>query len=204
VSRRRRRLLAGLGLAVLVTAAAVSPWLVRNTVQVGAPVLTADVGERLDAAIPSKEGVPVPDGASEAGEDLCYLVHALKQIGLNPGRYVTYGAERVGRLWSPALPEGLEDGPLNEAAGYTSLLPVGLLAVVGLVLWRRRGEAWWLLLAPVALTACHFVLVGGWAGERAAVAPALAVLAGAGLATLVGRRAPPGKRDEEKVTASEG
>jgi len=201
VSRRRRRLLVGWALGAAVLGAALVPWLVRNAEQVGAPVLSTNVGRRLWAgtglrpgeaglrpgeAGPGAEAPPLPEGLDEVGEGVFYLESAAKRIASAPGRWLGLALGRVGRLWSPALPEGLEDGPLGPAAGYTSLLPTGLLAVAGVWLLRRRGEVWWLLLVPAAATLAHLVLAG-WAGDRAAVMPPLAALGGAGLAALLGR-----------------
>jgi len=186
VSRRRGRLLAGWAIAAAVMLAALAPWLVRNAMRVGAPVLVTTVGWQL-VETPRPAGDANPAGTEPAGPEATPPTPDIGRLVSDPAGWLAGGAERVTRLWSPGMPEGLENGPLNVAAGYTSLLPAALLAVLGL--WRlcRRGEVWWLLLVPVALTGIHGVL-GGWAGERAAVLPTLAVLGGAGLAALLGRR----------------
>jgi len=216
VSRRRRRLLAGWAVGAAVLSAALAPWLVRNADRLGVPVLATDVGRRLwtgtglrpgaaglrpGEAGPGADSPRPPEGLDEVGEGVFYLEQGVERIASAPGRWLRRGLGRVGRLWSPALPEGLEDGPLGPAAGYTSLLPTGLLAVVGVWLLRRRGEAWWLLLVPVAATVTHFVLAG-WAVDRAAVMPTLAVLAGAGLATLLGRPQAGQERVQESPLSS--
>ena len=200
VSRRRRRLLAGWAVGAAVLAAALAPWLARNAERVGVPVLSTDVGRRLWTGTgPGADAPAPPEGLDEVGEGVFYLEQGAGRIASAPGRWLRRGIGRVGRLWSPALPDGLEDGPLGPAAGYTSLLPAGLLAVVGVWLLRRRGETWWLLLVPVAATVTH-VALAGWVGDRAAVMPPLAVLAGAGLATLLGRP----KADDETPPPQEG
>jgi MYXO-CTERM domain-containing protein len=167
---------------------------VRNADRVGVPVLSTDVGRRLwtgtepdsaDAGAQTEAPAP-PEGLDEAGEGVFYLKGAAGRIASAPGRWLGLAARRVGRLWSPAPPEGLEDGPLGPASGYTSLLPTALLALLGVGLLRRRSETWWLLLVPVTATLVHLALAG-WAGDRAAVMPPLAALGGAGLAALLGR-----------------
>ncbi len=193
VSRRRRRLLAGWAIGAAVLATALVPWLVRNADRVGAPVLVTNVGRRLYAGAEprpdegSAEATPAvpPAGLDEAGEGVGYLESGWGRIASAPGRWLGLAAGRVGRLWSPAPPQGLEDGPLGPAAGYTSLLPTAVLALAGLGLLRRRGETWWLLLVPLAATLTH-LLLAGWAGDRAAVMAPLAALGGAGLAALLG------------------
>jgi len=194
-SRRRRRLLAGWTVGAAVLAAALAPWLARNADRLGVPVLSTDVCRRLWTGTapgpgdtgPEADAPGPPEGLDEVGEGVFYLESAAERMASAPGRWLSRAFRRVGRLWSPILPEGLEDGPLGPAAGYTSLLPTALLAVAGLALLRRRGEVWWLLLGGAAATVAHFVLAG-WAGDRAAVMPPLAALGGAGLAALLGHR----------------
>jgi hypothetical protein len=193
VSGRRRRLLVGWALAAAVLAAAMTPWLVRNADRVGVPVLSTDVGRRLYAGTApraddggAEAAAPAPpEGLDEVGEGVFYLESAWGRMASAPGRWLGRAAGRVGRLWSPAPPEGLEEGPIGPAAGYTGLLPAAVLAVAGVWLRRRRGETWWLLLVPLAVTLAH-LLLPGWAGDRAAVMPALAAVGGAGLAALLG------------------
>ncbi len=187
VSRGRRRLLGGWAVAVAVTLVALGPWLVRNAVRLGAPVLVTRTGRALYATTgPGQEAAVPPEGLDEVGRDVFYLREAAGRMAEAPGRWFLGAARRAGRLWSPGLPPGLEDGPLNPVAGYATLLPVAGLALVGLWLLRRRAEAWWLMLGPVAVTAAQ-ALAGGWPGARTAVAAALAALAGAGLVRLLGR-----------------
>jgi hypothetical protein len=70
-------------------------------------------------------------------------------------------------------------------AGYTSLLPAGALALVGIFTFRRRAAALvWLLAAPVYVTLAGAVL-GGGVEDRLPVVPVLAVLGGAGMAALI-------------------
>lgn len=161
-ARDRKRLVAAWAVATAVVVVALAPWLVRNAVRVGSPVLVTDIGGRLNAA--------AAPGA-EPADPLGYLAGAVV---------------RAGRLWSPALPPGLEDGPLHPAAGYTSLVPAALLALVGLWVLRGRAEAWWLLGPAVVATLWH-AAVGGWPGDRAAVLAPLAALAGAGLVAMLGK-----------------
>jgi hypothetical protein len=58
------------------------------------------------------------------------------------------------------------------------------------MLRRQRATVVWLFLAPLWLTCVHAVLASP-PPERFEVMPALAVLGGAGLMALVGRRWPP-------------
>jgi len=161
-SQHRRRLVTAWGLATAIVVVALAPWLVRNAGQGDEPAPVTDVGAGVIAA---------KEGKQEPGE---------------PARPEAGAVRRAGRVWSPALPPGIENGPLHPAAGYTSLLPVVLLAVVGLWALRRQAEAWWLLVPAVAITFWQ-AAVGGWPGERAAVVAPLAALAGAGLVALLGK-----------------
>ncbi len=190
VSKQRKRLLAGWAIAVAVLVVALAPWLVRNAVQAGAPVLTTDVGLRLyEGTGPTgKDAEPPvpPEGVDEAGRCMFYLKHAAGRIAGAPASWLRRAALRAVRLWTPGTITGADAVALPAAAGYTSLLPTAALALTGLWVLRRRGVALWLFLAPVYATLVHCALTGP-ASDRLAVMPSLAVLGGVGLVTLLGR-----------------
>ena len=89
------------------------------------------------------------------------------------------------RLWAPASVMGENSTALPAVAGYTSMVPVILLALAGVWGLRRRLSAVaWLLALAVALTLAALVMpVPPYA--RLAVIPLLAALGGVGLATLL-------------------
>ncbi|MCX5655669.1 MAG: hypothetical protein NTY65_13605 [Planctomycetota bacterium] len=203
----RKRYLAGwaVGLAVLV--AALSPWVVRNAVTVGAPVLATDAGHRLFAGTQMKCtcGFPVEremardaQGLDEVGADLLYLKEGLGQIADDPACWMKCVASRAAGIWSPwpaREPSGL---PLPPVAGYTSLLPAGALALVGAWTLRQRAAVLvWLLAAPVYVTIAGAVLAGG-VEDRLPVAPVLAILGGAGLAAIITRPSDEQRRSAER------
>ena len=189
-SKQRRRLLTGWAVAVATLGVALTPWLIRNAVEVGAPVLTTDTGLRLyEGTIPAGDRPDVaapPQGVDEVGRCVFYLRHATAAIAEAPASWLGRAPHRVGRLWAPGSITGADGGPLHPAAGYTSLLPTAALALVGLAVYRRRGVTLWLLLAPVYVTLVHGILPGP-ASDRLAVMPSLAVLGGIGVVTLLGR-----------------
>jgi len=189
-AKQRKRLLTGWAVAVAALVVALAPWLIRNAVEVGAPVLTTDAGLRLyEGTIPTgdRPEVPAPpEGVDEVGRCVFYLRHAAGRIAEVPASWLGRAPHRVGRLWAPGSITGADGGPLHPAAGYTSLLPTAALALVGLAVFRRRRVTLWLLLAPVYVTLVHVVLPGP-ASDRLAVMPSLAVLGGVGVATLLGR-----------------
>jgi len=168
VSRHRKRLVAAWAVATAVVVVALAPWLVRHPVQGGAVGRETHRAEYL-------AGLAGAGAAQEGGAEPA-----------EPTGIVAGAVGRAGRLWSPALAPGLEDGPLHPAAGYTSLVPAALLAVAGLWALRGRAEAWWLLGPAAAATLWH-AAVGGWPGDRAAVLAPLAALAGAGLVAMLGK-----------------
>ena len=192
-SKQRKRLLAGWAVAVVVLVVALAPWLARNAVQAGAPVLTTDIGLRLyegtgRAGGPCEVAVP-PEGVDEAGRCVFYLRRAAGRIAGAPASWLRRAALRVVRLWTPGAVTGVGDRLLHPMAGYTSLLPTAALALLGLWVLRRRAVALWLFLAPIYVTLVHCVLTGP-AGDRLTVMPSLAVLGGVGLVALLGRAEP--------------
>lgn len=193
VAKDRRRLLAGWGIMAVVVVAALAPWLVRNALCVGGPVLTTGGGHALYQGTAPEDGAPLPpEGLDELGRDVFYLKEAAGRIADAPGAWVRLAAGRIGRLWSPQ-PMWEGDVPLPPLAGYTSLLPTGLLALGGvLALGRRPGAVVWLLLAAIGVTLVHLAAAGP-AHERLAAMPPLAVLGGAAVAALLGRRGVPEK-----------
>jgi len=196
MSRQRKRLLAGWAVAVAVLAVALAPWLVRNAVRVGAPVLTTGAGLRLYEGTGRNGDVPPPpEGVDETGRCVFYLGQAAGRIAAAPGSWLGAGVRRVGRLWAPGTIGQAGAGRVHRAAGYTSLLPTALLALVGLVVFRRRRVAVWLLVGAVCVTLVHGILPGP-SGDRLAVMPGLAVLGGVGIATVLGRG--------EKATSNPG
>ncbi len=193
VMKDRRRLLAGWGVMAAVVAAALAPWLVRNALCVGGPVLTTGGGHALYQGTAPEDGAPPPpppEGLDELGRDMFYLKQAAGRIADAPGAWVRLAAGRIGRLWSPA-PMWEGDVPLPPLAGYTSLLPTGLLALGGVLALARRAQAVvWLLMAAIGVTLVHLAAAGP-AHERLASMPTLAVLGGAAVAALLGRRGIP-------------
>ena len=67
------------------------------------------------------------------------------------------------------------------------LLAVWVLAVVGAVQLRRRGEPFWPFLMPVALVTLLSILGHGDPRYRHAADVSLVILAGVGLAGMKGR-----------------
>lgn len=207
----RKRYLAGWAVGLAVLAVALAPWLVRNVLVLDRPVLTTDLGPRLYAgAAPPAEApkgveqgrdgevaeLTPPPGLDETGQDLFYLRAATQRIAADPAGWLKGVAARAAEIWSPwpaREPGGL---PLPPVAGYTSLLPAGALALVGIWTFRRRAAVLvWLLAAPVYVTVAGALLAGG-VEERLPLAPVLAVLGGAGLAAMITR---PGE-SETKAT----
>jgi len=66
-SRRRRRHLAAWAVGALVLACALAPWLIRNAVVLGRPVLTTDLGARLHAGAAAERAATVDATAGAGG-----------------------------------------------------------------------------------------------------------------------------------------
>ena len=209
----RKRYLAGWAVGMAVLAVALAPWLVRNMLVLDRPVLTTDLGARLYAgAEPAAEApkgtgqgrdgeaaqLTAPAGLDETGQDLFYLRAAAQRIAGDPAGWLKRVAARAAEMWSPWPARESSDLPLPPVAGYTSLLPAGALALVGIWTLRRRAAVLvWLLAAPVYVTIAGAVL-GSGVEERLPLAPVLAVLGGAGLAALITRPTDEQRRSAER------
>jgi hypothetical protein len=204
----RRRYLAGWAVGLAVLAVALAPWVVRNAILLGRPVLTTSLGACLYEGAcdikPPRDGVlkdvcvDEADWQEEAARNDLYLAAAGKMITGDRLGWLGRVAHRAAEIWSPwpaREPDGL---PLPPVAGYTSLLPAGALALVGVWTLRRRPAVLvWLLAMPVYVTIAGAVLAGG-VEDRLPVAAVLAVLGGAGLAAMITR---PGAEEESKASA---
>ena len=106
-SKQRKRLLAGWAVAVVVLVVALAPWLARNAVQAGAPVLTTDIGLRLYEGT-GRAGGPCESPCRRKGltrpAGVCSILGA--PPGASPGRrprgsgeppFASYGCGRPGR-----------------------------------------------------------------------------------------------------------
>ena len=110
---------------------------------------------------------------------------AFDAIRERPGRAVALAVKKAGRTWSP-VPLSQQGQPLYVVAGLVHAVPLFGLALAGLLsgAMSRAGKA--LLLLPAGyLTLVHMASVGS-VRYRLPADPALAVLAGAGVATLLG------------------
>jgi hypothetical protein len=198
-SPRRKRLLTGWAVGAAVMLAALTPWMVRNAMCLGSPVLTTDLGLRLYAGTQGDGDCGKPDsryspdtvsrqakGLGEVGRDGLYLESAAGRIAEDPAGWLGRAGRRAGGMWCPA---SAENAWLRlPAAGYTSLVPALVLSLAGVwVMRRRRGALVWLLLGPAYVTVVGALLCSG-AMDRIAAMPSLAVLGGVGLAAILQRQ----------------
>ena len=110
---------------------------------------------------------------------------AVEAIRFDPIRAGWLAVKKVGRTWSP-VPLSELDSPAKVAAGALFALPLFALAAIGLVAGRLPGSAKLLLVTPaIVLTLAHAATVGSLR-YRLPSDPALAVLAAAGAAALLG------------------
>ena len=197
VAKDRRRLLAGWAVGAAVLVVALAPWMARNASEIGVPVLTTDFGAALyegtlppvtdpAAEPPPDPRIPEAEVLGEAQRDLFYLGQAVRRVGQSPLNWLCRAIGRAGETWGPEaiLPGFL---PMSAVAGWTSLLPTAILALVGVWVMRDRRPAMvWLLVPVIWVTLAHAMPVAP-AWERLAVMPVLAVLGGVGLAKVLAR-----------------
>jgi 4-amino-4-deoxy-L-arabinose transferase-like glycosyltransferase len=186
-----------------------TPWVVRNWVEFGHPVMSTNFGSLeyganchaayysgLIGTWPCYPRLTVGPGRDEADVSSALGDTGVRYARDHSGRLPAVAGVRVLRsfdLWSPAdatrLEAGIGDRDLTlyriGVAVYYLLLP---LAVAGAVVLRRRREPLGLLLAPVALVVAVSVLGYGTPRFRVPAEIPLVVLAAVGM-TAVGARA---------------
>jgi 4-amino-4-deoxy-L-arabinose transferase-like glycosyltransferase len=187
------------GIAVLACAVVLSPWLVRNWVRLGSPVLSTNVGGLVFGA-----NCQAAFHGPLIGAWACYpplrasrrlnevdLASRLTRTGLryarrHGGRVPAVMGVRLLRtydLWSPrraaALEALIDDADRNvERAAFLGFYVVAALAVAGAVLLRRAGEPLAILLVPVLIVCLISVLGYGTSRFRVPADVSLVVLAG--------------------------
>lgn len=179
-------------LLVVSLAACLSPWVIRNYLATGHPVVTTLwVGPSLyDGLHPGASGDSdmtfiERDGAydrmSEYDADQHYRREAWKFVRDQPGRAIQLAFVKLGRYWSP-LPNAAQFGhPVARIAVLLSFVLVPVLAAVGWWHVRQDVSRWLLPLAPIMYFALvHAVFVGSLRYRLPAEYP-LAVLAAVGV-----------------------
>lgn len=175
---------------VVVMALVLVPWTIRNYRIFGRVIpTTLQVGESLyEAFSPYADGGPAMDRIDwpavrggpmgEMENNDFFKRAAVQYIREHPGRAVELTVEKARRFWNIVPNHGPSRTPLLVAVSVVAVVPVYLLALVGLT--RRRGTAFWLLVSPVAYFALmHMVFVGS-VRYRVPVMPFLGILAAAG------------------------
>jgi hypothetical protein len=211
VGDRRRAAFLALGMV-----AVLAPWIVRNHVLLGRPMITTNSGVTLvganspaaaSAQPPGKWLAPgavyegradAPDlgmwgwsGVGEEASDRRFTAHAASWARAEPVAAARLVLWKLVRLFDPDPRSNKPDASRKALLGWLSLTPVLLLALVGAAALRTGPPGWgpWLaLLAGTVLTAALFY---GDARMRAAADPTLLLLAAAGLLHLLPARASP-------------
>jgi 4-amino-4-deoxy-L-arabinose transferase-like glycosyltransferase len=215
-----------LGIGVLGAALVMAPWVGRNlaTFQDPTYLSTGNGGALLGANCPATYGGPhlgswslvcavsVTAHGDESVQSAVAQNAAVKYAENHAGRLPVVVAARIGRLWDFYEPMQMADFDVNEGrprdasvAGlvmYYALLPLGLAGIV--ILRRRRGRPWFLLVPAGVLTVVAGVFYG-LVRFRAPFEVCLVVLAappvvltaqrlGRGLSGLTGRGRQGGRR----------
>lgn len=191
-----RSMLGGIA-AVLIVAAALLPWAVRNHRVVGSWCwLTTRGGISLyDGVRPGAMGdsdlgdvkqMPAVRGFTETEWNAYFTRVAWRLIRDDPGRVATLAGRKILRMWNPVPNvESYRSGAIRMVSAAW-MIPTMLLALVGAVwVFRDRGAAVSvLLLLPAAyLTLLHAVFVGS-VRYRLAAMPMLELLAAFALTAI--------------------
>jgi hypothetical protein len=200
VAPGRRRWLGYWAAGVLVLAAALAPWWIRNASTLGRFVpTTTRLGVSLydgvhdratggsDMTFERELSVETA-GLDEVAYDRWYRERSSCIIGDEPGRVAALAWSKLRRTWS-AAPSGERGGRWVRWASVASYVPMlgGVLLAVGLM--RRRPMLVVLVVPIVYVTAVHLVMVGS-IRYRVPVEPLAWVLAGVAAAWVVTGTAP--------------
>lgn len=200
--RNRSAVLRGV-LMLLVLAASLAPWAIRNRLVTGHWVLLTTRGgvSLYDGVRPDADGGSNLVGIQDAPEltslnELAWNRHFLRASGeairSDPGRVLHLAWLKVQRLWNPFPNVGSYQSPAFRAIAATWMIPCYVLAVAGtLFLSRiRRGDGvrvvLFMLLPALYLTVIHCLFVGS-VRYRVPATPMLAVLAAGALAAGASR-----------------
>ena len=192
------RRLACLGLGVLVFAAGLAPWTVRNyRVLGGFCPLTTRLGISLyDGVGPKATGrsdlgytrdLPEVASLDELAWNRWFVDRSLEQVRSDPVRVVTLAGRKLLATWNifPNIEEHRTLGRMAISAVW--MVAILLFGAVGIVSVRREVGVRLILLLPVGyFTLLHMVFVGS-VRYRTPIMPLLEVFAAAGLVHVVGR-----------------
>jgi len=201
------------------TTVVLSPWIVRNQIAFGKPIVTTTHGGytlllgnnpsyyrylqegKSDLPWPADDPEfqqllpgPAPPLSDELAYDAATKRLAVETIQDQPSVFVRASIGRVAQFWSPLANRTSEkESRARSLLRYATCawyLLVFALAIIGLVrLGNRRWSVGWLgaLSLCVCFTLMHSVY---WSNlrMRAPVMPVVALLAGAGIVSLVGRQ----------------
>lgn len=209
-----RRWLVGLCLAGLTALVVVSPWLVRNQVELGRLAVTPTLGESLWRAnnalavhgTLAANGLPLLDadpemhdavwGKPELEQDAIFLASALAYISEDVPRAIGAVLRRFVAFWSFGELSGAwyPRAWLPLYAAYYAGLVVLAIAGVRHLLRRGEGRAVGILVTALAVTSVAQSIYYVEGRHRWSVEPLIVVLAAAGLVAIVRALAPRGSQ----------
>jgi hypothetical protein len=189
-------------LAIAVWAVVLAPWTVRNAVLLGKfiPTTTRNGIALYGSLAPDATGGwdPICDSwpteemapLGEVGRDNLLRRRALESAVENPLRTIGLAFIKEARLWSPV--------PLAREYRRASYWFVGIVsfvlligaALAGMFFTRADWRDWWPALAPAIYLTILMLVFAGSVRYRVPAHAALAVLAGAFYAHVLGKRGP--------------
>lgn len=202
---RRARALYGWLFCTVMAAFVLTPWLMRNYLVLGSPVLTTDGGctfwsgnhprsdgggECITPEIPTYLYILRLD---EAAMDREFYRDGWRFIREDPSRFVRLMGARVWRMWRP-WPHAEHVGAATAIVGAAEFVPVFLLAILGVVLVRHRWRQL-LLIGFLAgyMTAVHMLFMAV-TRYRVPLMPFFIIIASAAVVQVAGGRVSKGVR----------
>jgi 4-amino-4-deoxy-L-arabinose transferase-like glycosyltransferase len=193
------RLPVALSISLLI-ALVIFPWAIRNRLVTGAWIFTStnDGFTLYDGAHPDATGasdqsnittILPPEGLDEIGRDRFLRTLAFDFVRDHPGQFAQLAVKKLARTWYPA-PQSAQFGQSMSARviALSHGVPLLVFAVVGLLVSDLPFRHRLFLIAPAIVISLAVIMAVGSLRYRLPAHPAIAVLAAAGVMTVIRSR----------------
>ena len=195
---RRKKLLINAILVLIITGSILMPWAWSNHKRTGEFIFLttsggltfyesnnplADGGPGLEKIVRTEE----MENMNEIELDKHFKQQAILFIKNNPRRFIELAVIKLRRFWSPVPNAGSYRSMKYKLISIFSFCPVILLAVWGMIAWRKQWKYLLFLYLPVVFFGLLHMVMLGSVRYRIPVMPFMIVLAAGGISNLLWR-----------------